>query len=81
MRDDCDDGSRPHARAGWDNARANEQIRKMNLAMTLYGHTTPQNSNRVEKQDCSNRQTNPCVLIVVHAPTMVGPTASSQAAR
>ncbi len=43
--------------------------------------TSPQNSNRVEKLNCSIRQTNPCVLIAVHAPTMVGPTASSQVVR
>ena len=55
--------------------------KKINLAMTKNGHTTPQNSNRVEKLNCSNRQTNPCVLIAVHAPTMVGPTASSQTDR
>ena len=26
--DDCDDGSRLHARAGWDDACANEQMKK-----------------------------------------------------
>ena len=46
MRDDCDDGSRPHARAGWDNARANEQIRKMNLAKRVAVHHVAVQSQR-----------------------------------
>eukprot|EP01043_Picozoa_sp_COSAG02_P042137 COSAG02_NODE_3555_length_6569_cov_36.053941_8_plen_118_part_00 len=68
---------------GWDSSRVNEQIREMNEIGydTVWAHGITKNSNRVEKLDCSIRQTNPRVLIAVHAPTMVGPTASSQAVR
>ena len=45
------------------------------------GEVTAQNTTTAKQLNCSIRQTNPCVLIAVHAPMMVGPTASSQAVR